>query len=81
MRMKFATREVIDKIGELKKLVVGKVCDEDMIMSMDSESLKCVQLCLEIINDVSNLMDEHANAMDEQKMKLDMILEKLDKKG
>lgn len=81
MSMKNATREVINKIGELKKLVVGKACDEDMIMSMDSESLKFVQLCLETIDDVNKLMEEYANTMDEQSKKLDMILEKLDKKG
>lgn len=81
MSMKIITREIIDKIGEIKKLVVKQMCDEDMIKSMDSDSLKALQLCLEFIDDANNLMEEYANTLDEQNKKLDMILAKLDKKG
>ncbi len=81
MSMKTITKEVIDKIGEFKKLIVKQMSDEDMIKSMDSDSLKALQLCLESIDDASDLMEEYANTLDEQNKKLDMILEKLDKKG
>ena len=81
MSMKEITNEVIDKFNELKKLVVKQMCDADMIKSMNSDSLKALQLCLESIDDASDLMEEYANTLDEQNKKLDMILEKLDKKG
>ena len=79
--MKTITKEVIDKFGELKKMIVSMMCDEDMFMSMDSNSLKAMQLALGAIDDASDLMKEYANTLDEQNKKLDMILAKLDKKG
>lgn len=81
MSMKTITKEVIDKFGELKKMTVSMMCDEGMFMSMDSNSLKAMQLALGAIDDASDLMEEYANTLDEQNKKLDMILEKLDKKG
>ena len=81
MSMKTITKEVIDKFGELKKMTVSMMCDEDMLMSMDSNALKAMQLALGAIDDASDLMEEYANTLDEQNKKLDMILEKLDKKG
>ena len=81
MSMKTITNEVIGKIGEFKKLVVKQMCDEDMFMSMDPDSLKTLQLCLETIDDASDLMKEYVEVLDEQNKKLDMILAKLDKKG
>lgn len=81
MSMKEITKEVIDKFGELKELVVKQMCDGDMLMHMDSDALKALQLCLGSIDDANRLMEEYANILDEQNKKLDMILEKLDKKG
>ena len=81
MSMKTITKEVIDKFGELKKMAVGMMCDEDMFMSMDEKSLKAMQLSLGLIDDAIDLMEEYANTLDEQNKKLNMILEKLDKKG
>lgn len=81
MSMKEITNEVIDKFNELKKIAVGMMCDEDMFMSMDSNSLKAMQLSLGLIDDAIDLMEEYANTLDEQNKKLNMILEKLDKKG
>lgn len=77
MSMKTITKEVIGKLGEFKELVVKQMCDEDMIKSMNSDSLKAFQLCLESIDEASDLMEEYANTLDEQNKKLDMILEKL----
>ena len=81
MSMKTITKEVIDKFGELKKMVVGMMCDEDVLMSMDEKSLKTMQLSLGLIDDAADLMEEYVNTLDEQNKKLNMILEKLDKKG
>ena len=81
MSMKEITNEVIDKFNELKKLIAKQMCDADMFMSMDPEALKALQLSLGSIDDASRLMEEYANILDEQNKKLDMILEKLDKKG
>lgn len=81
MSMKTITKEVIDKFGELKKMAVGMMCDEDVLMSMDEKSLKAMQLSLGLIDDAVDLMEEYVNTLDEQNKKLDMILEKLDKKG
>ena len=81
MSMKEITNEVIDKFNELKKLIVKQMCDSDMFMNMDPEALKALQLSLGSIDDASRLMEEYANILDEQNKKLDMILEKLDKKG
>ena len=81
MSMKEITNEVIDKINELKKLIVKQLCDADMFMNMDPEALKALQLSLGSIDDASHLMEEYANILDEQNKKLDMILAKLDKKG
>lgn len=81
MSMKAITKEVIDKFGELKKMVVGMMCDEDVLMSMDDKSLKTMQLSLGLIDDAADLMEEYVNTLDEQNKKLNMILEKLDKKG
>lgn len=81
MSMKEITNEVIDKFNELKKLIVKQMCDTDMVMNMDPETLKALQLSLGSIDDANRLMEEYANILDEQNKKLDMILEKLDKKG
>ena len=81
MSMKEITNEVIDKFNELKKLIVKQMCDTDMFMNMDPEALKALQLSLGSIDDATRLMEEYANILDEQNKKLDMILEKLDKKG
>ena len=81
MSMKEITNEVIDKFNELKKLIVKQMCDADMVMNMDPEALKALQLSLGSIDDATRLMEEYANILDEQNKKLDMILAKLDKKG
>lgn len=81
MSMTKITNEVIDKFNELKKLIVKQMCDANMFMSMDPEALKALQLSLGSIDDAKCLMEEYANILDEQNKKLDMILEKLDKKG
>ena len=81
MSMKEITNEVIDKFNELKKLIVKQMCDSDMVMNMDPEALKALQLSLGSIDDANRLMEEYANILDEQNKKLDMILAKLDKKG
>lgn len=81
MSMKEITNEVIDKFNELKKLIVKQMCDTDMVMNMDPEALKALQLSLGSIDDANRLMEEYANILDEQNKKLDMILAKLDKKG
>lgn len=81
MRMETITKEVIDNIGECKKLVVKQMCDEDFIMSMNSDALKALQLCLGLIDDASRLMEEYSRVLDEQNRKLDMILEKLEDKA
>lgn len=81
MSMKKITNEVIDKFNELKKLIVKQMCDADMVMNMDPEALKALQLSLGLIDDANRLMEEYVNILDEQDKKLDMILEKLDKKG
>lgn len=81
MGMKAITKEVIGKLGELKKMAVGMMCDEDTLMSMDEKSLKAMQLSLGMIDDASELMEEYVNVLDEQNKKLDMILEKLNKEN
>lgn len=40
MSMKAITKEIIEKIGAFKGMVVELMCDEDMFMSMDPKSLK-----------------------------------------
>lgn len=81
MGMKAITKEVIGKIGELKKLAVGMMGNESTLMSMDETSLKAMQLSLGMIDDASKLMEEYVEVLDEQNKKLDMILEKLDKEN
>ncbi len=81
MSMKTITKEVIGRLGELKKMAVSMMCDENTIKNMNSNPLKAMQLALWAIDDASELMEEYANTLDEQNKKLDMILEKLDKKG
>lgn len=81
MRMEIITKEVIDNIGEFKKLIIKQMCDEDMIKSMDSDALKTLQLCLGLIDDASKLMEEYSRVLDEQNRKLDMILERLGDKA
>lgn len=81
MSMKAITKEIIEKIGAFKKMVVEMMCDEDMFMSMDPKSLKTMQLSLEMIDDATKLMEEYAQSIEEQNKKLDMILEKLNKEG
>ena len=74
MRMKEITSEVIDKFNELKKLIVKQMCDADMVMNMDPEALKALQLSLGSIDDANRLMEEYANILDEQNKKLDMMI-------
>ena len=81
MSMKEITNEVIDKFNELKKLIVKQMCYADIVMNMDPEALKALQLGLGSIDDANRLMEEYANILDEQNKKLDMILAKLDEKG
>lgn len=79
MSMKTITNEFNEKVGEFKKLLVGMMCKEDVIMSMNSDTLKMAQLSLEMIDKSSELMEEYAKTLEEQNKKLDMILEKLNK--
>ena len=81
MSMKAITKEIIEKIGAFKEMVVGSMCDEDMFMSMDPKTLKIMQLSLGMIDDATKLMEEYAQSIEEQNKKLDMILEKLNKEG
>lgn len=81
MSMKAITKEIIEKIGAFKEMVVGLMCDEDMFMSMDPKTLKTMQLLLGMIDDATKLMEEYAQSIEEQNKKLDMILEKLNKEG
>lgn len=81
MSMKTITKEIIEKIGAFKEMVVKMMCDEDMFMSMNPETLKSMQLSLGMIDDATKLMEEYAQSIEEQNKKLDMILEKLNKEG
>lgn len=81
MSMKAITKEIIEKIGAFKEMVVKMMCDEDMFMSMNPETLKSMQLSLGMIDDATKLMEEYAQSIEEQNKKLDMILEKLNKEG
>lgn len=79
MSVKAITKEIIEKIGASKETVVKMMCNEDVFMSMTPETLKLMQLSLEMIDDANKLMEEYANTLEEQNKKLDMILEKLNK--
>lgn len=79
MSMKAITKEIIEKIGAFKETVVKMMCDEDVFMSMNPETLKSMQLSLGMIDDATKLMEEYAQSIEEQNYKLDMILEKLNK--
>lgn len=80
MEMKAITNEVIEEIEELKKLMFSMVDVESAIKDLDRTTLKAMQLCMRLIDDSCDLMKEYVDVLDEQNEKLDMILEKLDKK-
>lgn len=81
MSMKTITNEIIEDIDEVKKMFVGLMCEESVLMDMDEKTLKAVQISLKMIDDASDLMREYANVLEEQDRKLDMILEKLDEEN
>lgn len=81
MDMKAITNEIIGKIGEFKKMLVGSMCEESTIMNMDEKSLKAMQISLGLIDDAGKLMEEYVKVLDEQNRKLDMIMKKLDKEN
>ena len=81
MSIKTITNEIIEDIDEVKKMFVGLMCEESVLMDMDEKTLKAVQISLKMIDDASDLMREYANVLEEQDRKLDMILEKLDEEN
>ncbi len=81
MSMYTITDEVTENVKELKKMLFGLMGDESTIMSMDSKAIKTIQLCTKLVDNSCNLMNEYANILHDQNMKLGMILEKLEKKA
>lgn len=74
------TKKVIEEIDELKKFAMDLMVKEDVFKDMDTEGVVAIHKCMKLVDMSCNLAEKQADMIDQMDRKLDLILEKLNKK-
>ena len=80
MGMKEITNGIIKDIEDIKGILMEQVYKEDIFMDMEPNGIRALQKSLKLIDESCELMREYVDVLESQDRKLDLILEKLEKK-
>ena len=70
------TRKIIEEIDKIKAICIKAMCDSDMLMSMDGNTLEMLQESMNLIEISKDLMIAQATMMEDMNKKLDILVNK-----
>lgn len=70
------TRRMIEEIDKIKAICIKVMCDSDMLMSMDGNTLEMLQESMNLIEINKDLMIAQATMMEDMNKKLDILVNK-----
>lgn len=70
------TRKMIEEIDKIKAICTKQMCDPDMLMCMDGNTLEMMQASMNLIEIGKDLMIAQATMMEDMNKKLDMLVNK-----
>lgn len=68
------TRKMIEEIDKIKAICTKQMCDPDVLMCMDGNTLEMLQTSMNIIEISKDLMINQATMMEDMNKKLDMLV-------
>lgn len=78
------SKKFVEEVNELKDLCMGQIGNQEMLMNLDGDSLKLIQISMKLIDTSNELILKQAELMNKIKymeMKLDKILEQTRKES
>lgn len=70
------TRRMIEEIDKIKAICIKAMCDPDMLMSMDRNTLEMMMESMNLIEISKDLMIAQATMMEDMNKKLDILVNK-----
>lgn len=70
------TRKMIEEIDKIKAICTKQMCDPDMLMCIDGNTLEMLQASMNLIEIGKDLMIAQATMMEDMNKKLDMLVNK-----
>lgn len=70
------TRKMIEEIDKIKAICTKQMCDPDVLMYMDGNTLEMLQASMNLIEIGKDLMIAQATMMEDMNKKLDMLVNK-----
>lgn len=70
------TRKMIEEIDKIKAICIKQMCDPDVLMYMDGNTLEMLQASMNLIEIGKDLMIAQATMMEDMNKKLDMLVDK-----
>lgn len=70
------TRKMIEEIDKIKAICTKQMCDPDVLMYMDGNTLEMLQASMKLIEIGKDLMIAQATMMEDMNKKLDMLVDK-----
>lgn len=72
------SKKFVEEVNELKDLCMGQIGNQEMLMNLDGDSLKLIQISMKLINTSNELILKQAEAierLEHMERKLDVILD------
>lgn len=75
------TNEIINEVKEVKAILLRQVCNEEVLLSTEPDQIVALQKSLKLLDDSCELMSEYVKLLESQDRKLDLLLERTEKRG
>lgn len=70
------TRKIIEEIDKIKAICIKEMCDPDVLMCMNGNTLEMMQESMNLIEISKDLMIAQATMMEDMNKKLDVLVNK-----
>ena len=70
------TRKIIEEIDKIKAICIKEMCDPDVFMYMNGNTLEMMQESMNLIEISKDLMIAQATMMEDMNKKLDILVDK-----
>ena len=70
------TRKMIEEIDKIKAIYIKEMCNPDVLMCMDGNTLEMLQESMNLIEISKDLMIAQATMMEDMNKKLDILVDK-----
>ena len=70
------TRKMIEEIDKIKAICIKEMCDPDVLMCMNGNTLEMLQESMKLIEISKDLMITQATMMEDMNKKLDILVDK-----